>query len=150
MRGLLPVSVVALLCVCCPARADVQSYCQAYARDQANGLLSGSAILGGEAQISQEEWANANSRALQDCVGLYEVKVEPKPAPAPAEVKPVKKPPRPINKKSVTVAASSATLAPGSEAWNDYCDKKYSSFDRKTGTYTSKTGKVRPCLVTRN
>lgn len=149
MCGLRPlVIVVALVWVSLPVQADVQSYCQAYARDHANGLLSGSAILGGAAIISQQEWAGANSRALQDCVALYEVKAQPKPA-AP-EVKPVKKPVRPINKKSVTVAASSAGLIPGSEAWNNYCGKKYSSFDRKTGSYTSKTGKVRPCLVTRN
>lgn len=39
-------------------------------------------------------------------------------------------------------------LKPGSQAWLDYCDKKYASFDRATGTYSSYSGVRRRCLVT--
>jgi outer membrane biosynthesis protein TonB len=164
MRGLLAFILAAAVGFsAAPAEADVQAYCRSYARDQANGRLTGSALLGGSAKISQDDWAAANTQALADCMAQYDATpvLEPEPVVQAREVKkPVKqtqkppkkieKPAQPIKKKSVTVAASSATLVPGSDAWNDYCDRKYSSFDRQSGTYTSKTGKVRRCLVTRN
>lgn len=37
---------------------------------------------------------------------------------------------------------------PFSQAWLDYCDRKYASFNRDTGTYTSYKGIERKCLVT--
>jgi BA14K-like protein len=164
MRGFLPIILAAAVGFSAvPARADVQAYCRSYARDQANGHLTGSALLGGSAKISQEEWAAANAQALSDCKAQYDVKqaTTPEPeAPAPEIKKPAKqftKPPQvkklaePIKKKkSVAVAASSAALVPGSDAWNEYCDKKYASFDRQSGTYTSRTGKIKRCLVTRH
>lgn len=39
-------------------------------------------------------------------------------------------------------------LAHGSAAWLDYCDNKYASFNRETGTYKSYKGVERKCLVT--
>lgn len=39
-------------------------------------------------------------------------------------------------------------LVPGSAAWLDYCDRKYASFNRETGTYKSYKGIERKCLVT--
>ncbi len=39
-------------------------------------------------------------------------------------------------------------LVPGSAAWLDYCDRKYASFNRDTGTYKSYKGIERKCLVT--
>jgi hypothetical protein len=41
-------------------------------------------------------------------------------------------------------------LTEGSLAWLDYCDRKYASFNRATGTYTSHSGVERKCLVTAN
>ncbi len=38
--------------------------------------------------------------------------------------------------------------APGTSAWLDYCDRKYASFNRETGTYKSYKGIERKCLVT--
>lgn len=43
--------------------------------------------------------------------------------------------------------ATQTKLEPGSDAWNNYCANKYASFDAKTGTYTSKTGVTRKCVV---
>jgi BA14K-like protein len=37
---------------------------------------------------------------------------------------------------------------PGTAAWLDYCERKYASFNRETGTYTSFKGTERRCLVT--
>jgi hypothetical protein len=45
-------------------------------------------------------------------------------------------------------AKKNAELEIGSMAWLDYCDKKYASFNRKTGTYTSHSGVARRCVVT--
>jgi len=39
-------------------------------------------------------------------------------------------------------------LVPGSSAWLDYCERKYASFNRGTGTYKSFKGVERKCLVT--
>lgn len=39
-------------------------------------------------------------------------------------------------------------LKPGSAAWLDYCERKYASFNRETGTYQSYKGVERKCLVT--
>jgi len=162
MKGILPVIVASVIgFAVVPASADVKTYCQAYARDQANHRLTGNALLnGGAPKMTPEEWGDANSRAMADCMALYEAKAEKQPEqqaappppepPKPAVAKKIRKPAKPIRKKTVTVAATTANLVPGTDAWNDYCDKKYSSFDRKTGTYTSKTGKTRPCRVTGN
>jgi BA14K-like protein len=46
-----------------------------------------------------------------------------------------------------TKVAIQTKLQPGSEAWNNYCINKYASFNAKTGTYTSKTGVARKCVV---
>jgi BA14K-like protein len=44
--------------------------------------------------------------------------------------------------------ADGEKLEPGSTAWLDYCENKYASFNRATGTYTSFKGIARKCLVT--
>jgi len=36
----------------------------------------------------------------------------------------------------------------GTPAWKAYCARKYVSFNPDKGTYQSKTGVERPCLVT--
>ncbi|MBL8791016.1 MAG: BA14K family protein [Rhizobiales bacterium] len=45
-------------------------------------------------------------------------------------------------------ASLKGKLVPGSAAWLDYCDRKYASFNRDTGTYKSYKGIERKCLVT--
>lgn len=45
-------------------------------------------------------------------------------------------------------ASLKGKLVPGSSAWLDYCERKYASFNRDTGTYKSYKGVERKCLVT--
>lgn len=47
-----------------------------------------------------------------------------------------------------SVPVDRGKLQPGSAAWLDYCDSKYASFNRETGTYVSYKGVARRCLVT--
>ncbi len=44
--------------------------------------------------------------------------------------------------------AAPGKLVRGSSAWLDYCERKYASFNRDTGTYKSYKGVERKCLVT--
>lgn len=44
--------------------------------------------------------------------------------------------------------ANTGKPEPFSQAWLDYCERKYASFNRTTGTYTSFKGVERKCLVT--
>ena len=136
-----PIAASALLIGIAAAHADARSYCQDYARDMATARLSGAAILTGKRQpVSTEQWASANSEILSDCLETF----------APAAETSLK----PVRKKAVAAAAVSPsqdqTLKPGSKAWNDYCAKKYVSFDAKTGLYTGQSGKQRPCVAGKN
>jgi outer membrane biosynthesis protein TonB len=49
---------------------------------------------------------------------------------------------------AVAVPEASGKLTPGSPAWLDYCENKYASFNRETGTYQSYKGIERKCRVT--
>jgi len=140
-RAVWPLACGALLVGIATAHADARSYCQDYARDMATARLSGAAILTGKRQpVSTEQWANANSEILTDCLETF----------APAAETPLK----PARRKAVAAAAVSPSqdeeLKPGSKAWKDYCAKKYVSFDAKTGLYTGQSGKQRPCVVSKN
>ena len=77
----------------------------------------------------------------------------PKPA-AKKQSKPGKAIAAEVEVAAVAVAPQPARKKPkldeGSVAWLDYCDKKYASFNRKTGTYKSRSGVDRKCLVTSN
>jgi hypothetical protein len=125
------------------AQATVGDYCAAYARDFAD-------------QIKQQEplWQHRYAIAEKSCLlrftseepPIAKVKqktksklvVKPKP-PAPAVT------PQPAPEQ---VAKATAKPQPGSPEWTDYCKKKYVSFNEKKGTYLSKTGVERKCLVT--
>lgn len=128
-----------------PASADVRGYCESYARDVANGRVSGGEILNGKIAGTMPEtspkWTEVNAKALAGCMTQYGESVDTPnpPAVASAEV------PAPAPRKKT--AAAKGTLVPGSKAWADYCDKKYASFDRRTGTYRSLKGVARPCKV---
>jgi hypothetical protein len=50
--------------------------------------------------------------------------------------------------KAGTEPASNGKPEPFSQAWLDYCERKYASFNRASGTYTSFKGVERKCLVT--
>ena len=146
-----------LLALASPALADKASYCQAYARDFSDQLAKDKAT-----------WQHKYQIALDACLG------SPKPQVAvPVKVVPVQKPPvktqqeaakAPEPVKPVVEAASNTDAKPvakpevkvadgepvaGSAAWNEYCARKYTSFNPKTGEYLSHTGVMRRCLVTR-
>jgi len=143
------------------AQAGRRAYCDAYARDVANSRVSGGDILAGTiggaiggallgaaidgkegarkgaliggiggtvvgAAGADNKWHRVYRKAYADCMDMYE--------------------PRPIVYKK-PVPRATGPLVPGSEAWNDYCAAKYTSFDRKTGLYTGKSGKQRTCVV---
>ena len=148
-----------------PAQADVRSYCEAYARNQADTRLTGSAILGAAAAApSPEERKARNTLALADCLALYtpEAAIETT-AMAKPEAEPVKAKPKTATAKDKLILlarrtapaqqeksdADIAALVPGTAAWEDYCAAKYASFNRDTDTYTSLSGKQRPCRVTK-
>lgn len=120
------------------AFADVQSYCEVYGRDFANGKTS-----------DVDAWEVNFRNAFGDCMTQYAAvsgvealagKVAKK-----ADGKVVVVPARDSSRKKRT-----PILAAGSIAWNNYCASKYASFNPATGTYKSHAGKQRPCLVPSN
>ena len=145
----------ALAVAAIPAQADVRSYCEAYARNQADTRLTGSAILGAAAAPSPEERKARNTLALADCMALYTPKSEAETAMAKPESVTARKPLLELlagtsPAQQELSAAEMAALVPGSAAWNDYCAAKYTSFNRETGTYTARSGNQRPCRVTKS
>ena len=156
------VSVAVLAGFASEAQAGRRAYCDAYARDVANSRVSGGDVLAGTvggalggaflgavidgkegagkgaiiggiggtvvaAAGADSKWSRVYRKAYADCMDMYEPRpvVYTQPAPKPA-----------------------GALEPGSDAWKDYCAAKYSSFDRKTGLYTGKSGTQHACLVT--
>ena len=153
---LYPIVALALFVSASQAMADSKSYCEIYAKDFASSQTS-----------DVDEWQLTYRNSFVDCMSQYssdssepvfkkkvvetEVAPEDAPAPAPVKVKAKAKTKTAVVQvrppKAVAQAEPIAKLEPGSDAWNDYCDKKYSSFNRETGTYTSFTGKERRCVV---
>ncbi len=105
-----------------PAHADVRSYCEAYARDQADHRLSGGAILGAPSNLTAAEKKERNTLALADCLTLYtpKLRIEPVTAEIPAvniaREKPVTavqpKPPMRAKAKTAVPAKQKAVAAP--------------------------------------
>jgi BA14K-like protein len=140
---LLGLVAATILMACAPqAFASKADYCSVYAHDFANGQTQDKAL-----------WQHKYEIAMTDCLG------EP-PAAEPiknTEVKTAVKTKRveqkvasvtsKIVKPALDKTATQAKLVPGSDAWNNYCTNKYSSFNVNTGTYTSKTGVTRKCVV---
>ncbi len=149
------------------ALATPEDYCAAYAVDFANAGPDDQAI-----------WQKRFDNAGKDCLAQYatpkpeaQVKTKPKVKPAAVAVK-IKKPakvvavPKVLAKPLVTpaaiktrevkkvavaevkIVAQSKKPEPGTPAWIDYCTRKYVSFDAAKGTYRSKTGTARKCLIT--
>ena len=127
-----------LLMIVSPAMADKQSYCAAYATDFANAQAKDKAL-----------WQHKYEIALQSCLTVSN--------PASAETAPiqnnVKKPTKVVQQPHENVppepTLTKVKLEPGSEDWNAYCTKKYTSFNIKTGMYHSLKGFDRKCVVTK-
>jgi BA14K-like protein len=134
-----------------PAQATVNDYCAAYARDFADHVKK-----------PDPQWQHRYDNAEASCLFRFTTDAKPtvktkakvkqaatkKPPvapPAPVEAAP---PPPPVEPAPEPAAKVKPKLTPGSPEWTDYCTKKYVSFNAATGTYLSKSGKERKCLVT--
>ncbi len=127
------------------AFATKADYCSAYAHDFANGQTQDKVL-----------WQHKYEIAMADCLGesstadqaintktrndVKTKKIEEKIASVASKIVKRSQPVR-------NITADQTKLQPGSEAWNNYCINKYASFNAKTGTYTSKTGVARKCVV---
>jgi BA14K-like protein len=138
--------VILALSVASNARADVKDYCEAYARDFADLVKK-----------EDPDWQVRFDNAEAMCTERFstEVVVEPKAKPKPkvqkaASKKPPKVAPAPIDEPAPETKAIKPVgkLEPGSPEWTAYCEKKYVSFNASKGTYLSKSGVERKCLVT--
>ncbi len=122
-----------------PAMADKPAYCAAYATDFANARAK-----------DKELWQHKYDIALDACLQTEKVgQVSENPAPKLST--PKKKKEKVIVAEPVPATEAPVTSPPklvvGSEDWNIYCANKYTSFNPKTGTYMSKTGVERKCVV---
>lgn len=128
------------------AQAAATDYCPAYARDFAD-----------QVQKQDAEWQKRYDDAEASCLQRfsYDVTTPSKEKPKPKVQKAVsQKPPKAAPAPIAEAATESPAITPskkpepGSAAWTAYCQKKYVSFDASKGTYLSKTGVQRKCLVT--
>ena len=138
MIGMLALAALTSGVLATQAAASSQSYCEVFAKDFADGRTA-----------DVDQWQKSYRNAFNDCMNQYTA-VTPVVAPK----KPLQKQAEvPLNQQEASVEAAEVVkpapaLAPGSEAWNEYCAAKYKSFNPDTGTYNSHTGKERRCLVT--
>jgi hypothetical protein len=141
--------MIGAVCLCgAQAQANVGDYCAAYARDFADHV-----------QKQDPQWQHRFDNAESACMLRFTtteqpvVKAKPKKTaarkPAAAVVTPLPEPkPEPKPEPEKQVAKAIPKLESGTPEWTTYCKKKYVSFDEKKGTYLSKTGIERKCLVT--
>jgi len=160
---------LSLAALSAPAYADRQAYCQAYARDFADQIAKDKAGWDHKFQIAMESCMGPKADTTPTAAPVPAPKAKAKAAatdePAadtkPADAKPAKKavadkpadtpvPPAQEGAAPTDKSADGEKLKPGSEAWNAYCAKKYTSFDPDTGKYKSLKGISRPCLVTKD
>ena len=144
------------------ALATPEDYCAAYAKDFAN-----------VGPADKSRWQQQFENAQKDCLFQYLTPQQESVAVAPVVKKTIKKRKAPKPKivvepvvieqpqKQVADKAAAPVLEkkstplrerpqPGTPAWVDYCVNKYVSFNKEKGTYLSKTGVERKCLVTNN
>jgi hypothetical protein len=133
-----------LVMTSCASYANIPDYCAAYARDYADM---------GE---KSTDWQRRHDDAQASCITRFSafaatpVKAKPKPKvvavakPIEAKLEPKKQTPP----ETKIVAKSTPKLETGSSEWIAYCKQKYVSFDESKGTYLSKTGVERKCLIT--
>jgi hypothetical protein len=145
-----PIFAIGLLLLTAPAtQANIPDYCAAYARDFA------------DRGKSSTDWQRRHDNAKASCITRFSafetspVKAKPKPKPVAVAKKPEKpkadiKPKAKIETPPETkvVAKAALKLKEGSKEWIAYCKQKYVSFNESKGTYLSKSGVERKCLVT--
>ncbi len=146
MRVLL--STLILIGLATPALADKASYCQAYARDFSDQRASDKDSWQHKFQIALDACLASHKQSAAKPVVAAQPQVTKPAAPKIAAVQPKPVVAKPKPAEVVQPAAAGIKLTPGTQAWNDYCAKKYTSFSAKTGMYLSHTGVARRCLVT--
>lgn len=129
------------------SEATVADYCAAYARDFADHV-----------EKQNPQWQHRYDNAEASCTLRFTTDEKP-------VVKTKQKTKQVGDKKPATpkvvvatepetkpepqqLAKAAPKLLQGSPEWTDYCKKKYVSFNEAKGTYLSKTGIERKCLVT--
>ena len=144
-----------------PSYADPVAYCTAFARDLADRKLQtatnepatdsvGTSGLEGadparvdeavgsvsvpasDVELPGNRWRRSYSTWFNHCMDQYGLTVH---RPAAKQIK----------KRGVTKSAAAPT--PGSPAWTEYCRSKHPSFEPKTGTYQTVSGKQRKCTI---
>lgn len=180
VRAFVGFCFVALAWAAVPAKADVQTYCEAYARNQAHAHLSGSAVLGFQPELTADNREKRKAVAFADCLTLY--KAKPNIEAAPEEAQTVTADPIPVPRskpKSIAGAKQETPVVPAvkieaviaiaavpgqkkptpaatassrtrSADHRAYCAAKYASYNPATDTYTSLSGQQRPCLVAKS
>ena len=118
------------------AAANSQTYCELFAKDFADGRTT-----------DVDLWQKSYRNAFNDCMNQYTA-VAPMAAPKKPLPKQAAVPLNPLDTSIKAAAVVKPKLEPGSEAWNEYCAAKYVSFNPDTGTYNSRTGRERRCVVT--
>lgn len=122
-----------------PAMADRPAYCAAYATDFANARAKDKVL-----------WQHKYDIALDACLQTESVK-QVNESPTPKVVTPKKKKEKVVVAETVPApeapVAAPTKLVVGSDDWKIYCANKYTSFNPITGTYISKTGVERKCVV---
>lgn len=161
MRKIFIVTLLSGVTLSGAAHADQEGWCAAYARDFADARATDKVLWQHKYDIAQksclEKVVSASPAAAVDTPKKVEVVATETPKKAedmagkmteiPA-VKPVAKAVAPAAVVPEKTKVSSGVPQVGSEEWNAYCAKKYTSFDANTGTYQSRTGVQRKCLYT--
>ena len=146
MKHVCITAVLFCFAMAAPANATKADYCAAYARDFADARATEKAIWQHKYDIAQASCMTVPKAAPVVKIAapkpkpvvreVVEIPPEPTPDPVPAPI--IEKPAKKLR----------LVLEPGSAEWNVYCGKKYTSFNPTTGTYKSRTGVDRKCLVT--
>jgi BA14K-like protein len=140
MRILAALVMLGFGAVASPALADKSDYCAAYARDFADARSK-------DKPMWQHKYQIAQTACMAEPQNAEVAKPVPVKKAVPKNVAPPVIPPEPVVVLPSPPTPKASKLVAGTPAWNDYCSKKYTSFNLKTGTYTSRTGVERKCLA---
>lgn len=137
------------------AQADQAAWCAAYARDFADSRATDKVLWQHKYDIAQKSCLENEVKAAPVAGVTKKVDAPAADVAKAAETPTFKEAAMPVAKHVapdpvVPEKVKTASAAPevGSNEWNAYCAKKYTSFDAKTGMYMSLTGVQRKCLYT--
>ena len=155
MRNILILALFGSLAAGTSAHADQAGWCAAYARDFADARTTDKALWQHKYDIAQKSCLDGQVSSAPAADTKVEVKKVDAPvaaAAAPAlkaaAIPAAKAAVPPAEPKPEKTKVASGAPQPGTPEWNDYCAKKYTSFNAATGTYKSLTGVDRKCLYT--